>query len=154
MIKRIGLFFFALFLCIAGVLDAKDVNVRGYTRKDGTYVAPHVRTSPNSTKSDNYSTKGNVNPYTGKEGTKPGDAAPAAPKASPEEKKTPAATEKTPVLGWLGVKSGLSDVELIHQMGAPKVVEQKADFEIWTYPTGVVFVKEKKVVAWKQDRSA
>lgn len=44
--------------------------VKGHVTKDGTYVAPHVRTSPNSTKLDNYSTKGNVNPYTGKEGTK------------------------------------------------------------------------------------
>jgi hypothetical protein len=46
------------------------VNVRGYTRRDGTYVAPHVRTAPNSSKMDNWSTKGNVNPYTGKRGTK------------------------------------------------------------------------------------
>jgi hypothetical protein len=43
--------------------------VRGYVKKDGTYVAPHVRTNPNSTKTDNYSTKGNYNPYTGKQGT-------------------------------------------------------------------------------------
>lgn len=47
-----------------------DVSVRGYYRKDGTYVRPHKRSSPNSTKSDNWSTKGNVNPYTGKAGTK------------------------------------------------------------------------------------
>lgn len=33
---------------------AKDVNVRGYYRKDGTYVQPYVRSSPNQTKSDNY----------------------------------------------------------------------------------------------------
>jgi hypothetical protein len=46
-----------------------DTSVRGYTRKDGTYVQPHMRTAPNSSKLDNYSTKGNVNPYTGKEGT-------------------------------------------------------------------------------------
>lgn len=50
-------------------LFAKDVHVNGYYRKDGTYVQPHYRTSPNSTKSDNYSTIGNVNPYTGKAGT-------------------------------------------------------------------------------------
>lgn len=31
-----------------------DTNVNGYYRKDGTYVAPHVRSSPNSSKSDNY----------------------------------------------------------------------------------------------------
>lgn len=49
-------------------------SVRGYTRKDGTYVAPHRATDPNRTRNDNYSTKGNVNPYTGKSGTKPRDA--------------------------------------------------------------------------------
>jgi hypothetical protein len=42
----------------------------GYVRQDGTYVAPSHATNPNSTRSDNYSTKGNVNPYTGKAGTK------------------------------------------------------------------------------------
>lgn len=30
----------------------------------------HTRTTPNSTTSDNYGTKGNYNPYTGKQGTK------------------------------------------------------------------------------------
>ncbi|MCC6932576.1 MAG: hypothetical protein IT292_04895 [Deltaproteobacteria bacterium] len=39
-------------------------------RKNGTYVAPHYRSSPNSTKLDNWSTEGNINPYTGKTGTK------------------------------------------------------------------------------------
>lgn len=42
----------------------------GYTRKDGTYVAPSHATNPNVSKADNWSQKGNVNPYTGKEGTK------------------------------------------------------------------------------------
>jgi len=51
-----------------------QTSVRGYTKKDGTYVAPHYRSSPNSTRNDNYSTKGNVNPYTGKEGTKDPDS--------------------------------------------------------------------------------
>lgn len=45
-------------------------HVSGYVRKNGTYVAPYYRTAPNSTKLDNWSTKGNVNPYTGKAGTK------------------------------------------------------------------------------------
>ena len=47
-----------------------QVHVNGYVKKDGTYVAPYYRSSPNSTTLDNYSTKGNVNPYTGKAGTK------------------------------------------------------------------------------------
>lgn len=42
---------------------------KGYIKKDGTYVAPSYATNPNKSKFDNYSTKGNVNPYTGKEGT-------------------------------------------------------------------------------------
>lgn len=43
--------------------------VKGYVRKDGTYVAPHMRSNPNSTKLDNYGTQGNVNPYTGRQGS-------------------------------------------------------------------------------------
>lgn len=43
---------------------------RGYVKRDGTYVAPSRATNPNSTKIDNWSTKGNTNPYTGKQGTK------------------------------------------------------------------------------------
>lgn len=48
-----------------------SVRVKSYARKDGTYVPAHRRTSANSTKADNWSTKGNVNPYTGKKGSKP-----------------------------------------------------------------------------------
>lgn len=45
-------------------------SVSGYTRSNGTYVAPSHATNPNGTKLDNWSTKGNVNPYTGQAGTK------------------------------------------------------------------------------------
>ena len=45
-----------------------NVYVKGYYRSNGTYVDPHYRTSPNSTISDNYSTWGNSNPYTGQKG--------------------------------------------------------------------------------------
>ena len=48
-----------------------DVFVRGYYNPSiGTYIAPHYRTSPNNTLLDNYSTKGNYNPYTGEKGYK------------------------------------------------------------------------------------
>ena len=49
---------------------ARPVRVKGHVNKNGTYTQPHVRTAPNQTRRDNYSTKGNVNPYTGKPGTK------------------------------------------------------------------------------------
>jgi hypothetical protein len=42
----------------------------GYTRKDGTYVAPHRQTDPNGTTRDNYNTRGNYNPYNGQTGTR------------------------------------------------------------------------------------
>ena len=42
--------------------------VSGYSRSNGTYVQPYVRTMPNFTNWDNFSTKGNYNPYTGSTG--------------------------------------------------------------------------------------
>lgn len=43
-----------------------QVRVRGYHRKDGTYVRPHVRTRPDGNPYNNYSFPGNYNPNTGK----------------------------------------------------------------------------------------
>ena len=48
----------------------RSTRVRGGITKTGTYRAPHARTTPNKTKMDNYSTSGNVNPTTGKAGTR------------------------------------------------------------------------------------
>ncbi|GAA4372858.1 hypothetical protein GCM10023186_02780 [Hymenobacter koreensis] len=50
----------------------------GYTKADGTYVSPHMKTESNSTNHDNFSTKGNSNYYTGETGTKARDYSPAA----------------------------------------------------------------------------
>jgi hypothetical protein len=52
------------------VLVSAQVHVQGYTRRDGTDVSPHYRSVPNHTPSDNWSTRGNVNPYTGQYGTR------------------------------------------------------------------------------------
>lgn len=64
---------FCIVLALCSSLVA-DTYVNGYTKKDGTYVQGHYRSSPNSTKNDNYSTYGNTNPYTGEAGTKKGDS--------------------------------------------------------------------------------
>lgn len=48
-------------------------SVGGYTKRDGTYVAPHRRSNPDSSLNNNWSTKGNSNPYTGATGTKRGN---------------------------------------------------------------------------------
>lgn len=61
-------FVFGLLL-FTGSVEAAS-RVRGYYKSStGSYVMPHYRTSPNRSRFDNYSTKGNYNPYTGKKGT-------------------------------------------------------------------------------------
>lgn len=72
--KKIILSLITLFLIfsfsLATASNAEAIQrVKGYTTKRGAYVAPHYKTSPNKTKFDNFSTKGNYNPFTGKKGT-------------------------------------------------------------------------------------
>ena len=64
--KRIlALVLVALFIC--SVAYAEWVN--SYTKSNGTRVSGYNRSSSNSTVGDNYSYKGNTNPYTGAVGT-------------------------------------------------------------------------------------
>ena len=49
----------------------KENNVSGYSRKDGVYVAPHARSERDGARNNNWSTDGNTNPHTGKDGTVP-----------------------------------------------------------------------------------
>jgi hypothetical protein len=63
------LFLIVISMYCSNILIAQ-VRVKGYYKKDGTYVKPHVRSNPDGYIYNNWSTKGNVNPYTGKEGTK------------------------------------------------------------------------------------
>ena len=46
------------------------VRAKGYTTKSGTRVGPSMRSSPDRSKMNNYSSKGRTNPYNGKRGTK------------------------------------------------------------------------------------
>lgn len=46
---------------------------QGYTKKNGTYVKGHYKTTTNKTNHDNYSTKGNTNKYTRTSGTRAKD---------------------------------------------------------------------------------
>lgn len=68
--KRCFLGFIIILQFLINEIAFAQVYVKGYYRKNGTYVQPHYRSSPNSTKLDNWSTKGNINPYTGIAGTK------------------------------------------------------------------------------------
>ena len=52
---------------------SSTTTVSGYQKSNGTYVQGYTRTSPNSTNWDNFSTRGNSNPYTGSTGTRARD---------------------------------------------------------------------------------
>lgn len=56
------------FVMLMVVILASDVvagSVKGYYRRDGTYVQPHQRTAPDGNPYNNYSSPGNFNPNTG-----------------------------------------------------------------------------------------
>jgi hypothetical protein len=57
-----------LFLGLASA-EART-RVSGYSKRSGSYVGTHMRTSKDATRMNNWSTKGNINPYTGKKGYK------------------------------------------------------------------------------------
>ena len=63
-----------VFLTLVFLVNTVDCNayvrVRSYFRKSGSYVPSYHRTNSNSYKWDNWSAKGNVNPFTGRKGYK------------------------------------------------------------------------------------
>jgi hypothetical protein len=63
-------FFFLLSISTFGQSKKNSTYVKSYTKKDGTTVKAHYKSKPDKTTNNNYSTKGNTNPYTGKKGTK------------------------------------------------------------------------------------
>ena len=52
--KAAGLVIVLCMVLFPVFLFAKDVHVKGYYRKDGTYVRPHIRSSPDGYKWNNY----------------------------------------------------------------------------------------------------
>lgn len=136
-----------LIVTLTGFLSptfAADVAVKGYTKKDGTVVPPYVRTAPNSTKNDNYSTIGNVNPNTGKVGTKPGDTGTPAPRtqatpaprsvaAAPAAQSTPSSTpapkQPSNLEPWKKLHLGMAPAEVIALVGDPNLKTAKK----WVY---------------------
>jgi hypothetical protein len=70
-----NLFFLIALLFTTVLTFAQDIYVKGYYKSNGTYIQGHYRTAP-STNAGNYARVSNVNPYTGKTGTQPGDCYP------------------------------------------------------------------------------
>lgn len=60
----------AMLVCLMCEVLSADTYVGGYYRSSGTYATPHYRSNPDGNFYNNYSTYGNVNPYTGAYGTR------------------------------------------------------------------------------------
>lgn len=58
-----------LVLIISSPVAAEDTYIDGYIRQDGTYVQPHFRTQSDNYSDNNFSARGNTNPYTGNRGS-------------------------------------------------------------------------------------
>ena len=68
------LFFTISFFAITAIASAQSTRYQnGYTKSDGTYVQGHYKTSSDNTNTNNYSTQGNTNTYTGEKGSTPRD---------------------------------------------------------------------------------
>jgi hypothetical protein len=133
---------FLTFVLFAGLLFTafgKDVHVKGYTRKDGTYVAPHTRSSPNKTKNDNYSTRGNVNPYTGQSGTKPRDTSTSSQQSTPPTKSRDLAER----VAFSQLSAGMSPSQVIGLAGEPQMVRGST----WAYRDGWVEFSANNIVS-------
>jgi|YelNatPaOPRAMG01_1025707.scaffolds.fasta_scaffold51272_4 hypothetical protein len=67
--RKVAILIICIFFLFINIFDAFSgglVWVRGYFRKDGTYVRPHFRTAPDGIPYNNFSFPGNYNPNTGK----------------------------------------------------------------------------------------
>ena len=71
--KKLSLAILAVLFLFSGDALAASKKVKSYYRNDGTYVQQHRRTVPDYTRNNNWSTQGNINPYTGKKGYKQRD---------------------------------------------------------------------------------
>ena len=50
--------------------NSSSTYVQPHVNSNGSYTSGHYRTTPNGTQMDNYGSRGNYNPYTGRTGTR------------------------------------------------------------------------------------
>ena len=79
-----------VFLLLVSVGSFADDYVRPHTRRDGTFVPGHFRSKRDGNRYNNWSTEGNVNPYTGERGKRDPDG------SRPERRRPAFGGEETP----------------------------------------------------------
>ena len=133
-----------------------DVYVRPYTRKDGTFVSGHMRSAPDKVFGNNWSTKGNVNPYTGNDGTL-GYPAYGGGALSGYGKSTssmlPPLTYGT---SWRALSKGMSKSQVQSLLGTAVTVDG-GYLTYWYYSSSklgpkVVFDSDNRVYSWDEPR--
>ena len=65
---KIALTLIAIILAVSAFAQGYHQN-NGYVDRNGVYHPPHYQTNPNNNQWDNWSTRGNYNPFTGQPGT-------------------------------------------------------------------------------------
>jgi len=67
---KFGFFVLLMALVLSFTTSSVEASVRvhSYFRKNGTYVHSYYRSNRDYSRFNNYSTRGNYNPYTGKKG--------------------------------------------------------------------------------------
>jgi hypothetical protein len=58
----------ALVLAAMPPVSYAQIHYGGYTNQYGTYVQPHYQRAPDTNRFNNYSSRGNINPYSGQPG--------------------------------------------------------------------------------------
>lgn len=128
------------------------VSVKGYYKANGTYVKPYIRSNPDGVFGNNFSTKGNVNPYTGVVGTK---VTPSTNVGSSIKSNLSPSTSLG--VGIIKVSSVITTFTLGSQntlvktvMGTPSSIESNAVIgDIWYYhDSSVDFDTYGKVKGW------
>ena len=59
-------------------------------------------------------------------------------------------TQERAFVVFAKLKNGMTESELTKILGAPKEVTTDADFVVWTYPEGTVYLREGKVYSWHE----
>ena len=58
-------------------------------------------------------------------------------------------TQERELASFAKLKNGMSETQLQELLGKPDKVETNSDYVIWTYPAGMVIIKDGKIYSWK-----
>lgn len=95
--KKLAILLGGAAVCCASFAQGQHY-VAPHVTRDGTYVEGHYQTNPDSSRQNNWSTQGNVNPYTGQAGTVNPYQQPQMPRGSMYETPAPSGLYQMPGL--------------------------------------------------------